>query len=69
MAAEAREDTVLTLEPHLAVFDNLNTLQAEELRHRYAYPDAKTAFAAAAEASPAAAASSQRSSGLRLSVG
>ena len=48
--AQARERTVLTLEPHLTVFDGLKGLQAEELKHRYAYPDAKTAFKAAADA-------------------
>lgn len=48
--AEEREDTVLTLEPHLTVFDGLKSLQAETLTHRYAYPDASAAFRAAADA-------------------
>jgi sugar phosphate isomerase/epimerase len=40
----------LTLEPHLAIFDGLSGLQKEELTRRVAYPDAATAFAAAADA-------------------
>lgn len=38
---------VLTVEPHLTVFDGLAGLQNETLRHREAYPDARTAFRAA----------------------
>jgi len=48
--AQAREETVLTLEPHLTVFDGLKGLQDEELKHRYSYPDAATAFTAASDA-------------------
>ena len=48
--AGMREDTVLTLEPHLRVFDGLKALQAEELTHHYSYPDASAAFRAAADA-------------------
>lgn len=48
--AQAREETVLTMEPHLTVFDGLKGLQDEELKHHYSYPDAVTAFKAACDA-------------------
>ena len=41
---------VLSLEPHLKVFDGLAGLQQEEVKHVYAYPDKREAFAAAADA-------------------
>ena len=44
------KDMILTLEPHLTVFDGLAGLQGEELVHAYTYPDAGTAFDAAVEA-------------------
>ena len=40
-------DVILTVEPHLAVFQGLNNLQAEELKHHETYPDRLTAFHAA----------------------
>ena len=43
-------DIVLSIEPHLTVFDGLKDLQGEELKHKYAYPDSFAAFAAAADA-------------------
>ncbi|MGI6239855.1 MAG: sugar phosphate isomerase/epimerase family protein [Christensenellales bacterium] len=43
-------EMLLTIEPHLTVFDGLNKLQGGTLKHRYAYPDAGAAFAAAADA-------------------
>lgn len=43
-------DIVLSIEPHLAVFPGLEKLQEEKLKHRFAYPDSFTAFAAAADA-------------------
>ena len=43
-------DIVLSLEPHLTVFDGLKGLQGEELKHKYTYPDSNTAFKAAADA-------------------
>lgn len=43
-------DIVLSIEPHLTVFDGLKDLQGEELKHKYAYPDSYAAFAAAADA-------------------
>ena len=41
---------VMTLEPHLTVFDGLRDLQDEALVNRYTYPDSAAAFAAAVEA-------------------
>ena len=41
-------DMILSLEPHLTVFSGLETLQGEELKHVYSYPDSNTAFDAAA---------------------
>lgn len=43
-------DMILSIEPHLTVFSGLETLQGEELRHVYSYPDSDTAFDAAAAA-------------------
>ncbi|MBR0464858.1 MAG: sugar phosphate isomerase/epimerase [Clostridia bacterium] len=43
-------DVVLTIEPHLSVFDGLKNLQSEELTRRYTYPDTRTAFDAAVAA-------------------
>lgn len=43
-------DMILSLEPHLTVFSGLETLQGEELKHRYTYADSDTAFDAAADA-------------------
>lgn len=43
-------DIVLSLEPHLTVFDGLKGLQGDELKHKYTYPDSNTAFKAAADA-------------------
>ena len=44
------EGMVLTVEPHLSVFKGLSDLQGEEVKHKYTYPDSKTAFAAAVDA-------------------
>ena len=41
---------VLTLEPHLTVFQGLSDLQGETLLHKYTYPDNMSAFSAAVEA-------------------
>ena len=41
---------ILSVEPHLTVFDGLKDLQGEEVRHQYVYPDSRAAFAAAADA-------------------
>ena len=43
-------DVILTVEPHLTVFDGLKDLQKEKLTHEYVYPDARTAFDAAVNA-------------------
>ncbi len=40
----------LSIEPHLTVFDGLQTLQTEVLKQKYAYSDANEAFDAAAGA-------------------
>ncbi len=44
------EGMVLTLEPHLKVFDGLSGLQDEELRHHYTFKTSGEAYAAAAQA-------------------
>jgi hypothetical protein len=44
------DETGLTIEPHLKVFAGLNALQGEELHHKYAYSDNRTAFRAAVDA-------------------
>lgn len=43
-------EIILTVEPHLTVFDGLKGLQDEELRHHETYPDSRTAFDAAVNA-------------------
>lgn len=48
--SEKAAGMILTLEPHLQVFNGLSDLQTEAPRHKYTYPDAQTAFAAAADA-------------------
>lgn len=40
-------DTVLTLEPHLTLFDGYAALDSTELKNEYVYPTARHAFAAA----------------------
>ena len=44
------DDMVLSVEPHLKVFSGLSSLQSEELKHRYHYPDKLAAFGAAVSA-------------------
>jgi hypothetical protein len=41
---------ILTLEPHLTVFDGLKGLQDEELTHHYSYATPEAAFDAACDA-------------------
>lgn len=48
--AERADEIILTVEPHLTVFDGLKGLQDEELRHHETYPDSRTAFDAAVNA-------------------
>jgi len=43
-------EMILTLEPHLRVFDGLNGLQDEEVKHKFSYASGRDAFAAAAGA-------------------
>ncbi|MDD6049776.1 MAG: sugar phosphate isomerase/epimerase [Clostridiales bacterium] len=48
--AERDGEIILTVEPHLTVFDGLSALQDEELKHHESYPDSRTAFHAAVAA-------------------
>lgn len=48
--SKKKGDVVLSVEPHLTVFKGLETLQAEDLKQKYTYPDSFAAFAAAAGA-------------------
>ena len=43
-------DTVLTLEPHLSVFEGYAQIDATQLKNKFSYPSQRAAFAAAAEA-------------------
>lgn len=43
------KDTVLTLEPHLTVFDGYANIDDTELKHEFVYPDPKTAFKVAVD--------------------
>lgn len=40
-------DTVLTLEPHLRVFDGYGSIDSTEMKHRFTYPTNEDAFMAA----------------------
>ncbi len=48
--AERQEEIILTVEPHLTVFDGLKDLQDEEVLHHESYPDSRSAFHAAVTA-------------------
>ena len=48
--AERDGEVILSVEPHLAVFEGLKDLQDEELTHHESYPDCRTAFHAAVQA-------------------
>lgn len=48
--AERSGEVILTVEPHLTVFNGLQKLQSEKLTHHEEYPDARTAFHAAVSA-------------------
>lgn len=48
--AERDGEIILTVEPHLTVFEGLQNLQDEELKHHERYPDSRTAFHAAVTA-------------------
>lgn len=50
MIAGLCEDTVLTLEPHLGVFEGYASIDKTLLKNKYAYETPRKAFAAAAEA-------------------
>lgn len=47
---ENREMALLTVEPHLHVFDGLQNLQSEGIKHKYTYKTAEEAFDAAVNA-------------------
>ena len=47
---ERQDEIILTIEPHLTVFEGLKDLQDEALTHHETYPDSVTAFRAAAAA-------------------
>ena len=47
---ERQDEVVLTVEPHLTVFDGLKDLQTEALTSGETYPDRRTAFHCACEA-------------------
>ncbi|MBQ3223997.1 MAG: sugar phosphate isomerase/epimerase [Clostridia bacterium] len=48
--AQRADGMVLSLEPHLTVFDGLKGLQDEEVKHKFVYESSRAAFAAAADA-------------------
>lgn len=50
LLAKLARDTVLTLEPHLAVFDGYSAIDRTQLKNKYAFASPRAAFAAAAEA-------------------
>lgn len=46
----SKGEIILTVEPHLHIFNGLSGLQSEELMYKESYPDSKTAFRAACNA-------------------
>lgn len=50
LMAKRADGMVLSIEPHLTVFDGLSGLQGEEVKHKFVYENSKAAFAAAADA-------------------
>ena len=48
--ASRKDDVILTVEPHLTVFDGLKDLQRETLKHEFVYPTPRAAFDAAVSA-------------------
>ena len=50
MISEITCDTVLTLEPHLRVFDGYSEIDSSGLKNKYTYASAQNAFAAAVNA-------------------
>lgn len=50
MVAGIRGDTVLTLEPHLAVFEGYAAIDRTELKNKYVFDSPRAAFGAAAKA-------------------
>ena len=50
LLARIKDDKVLTLEPHLAVFDAYKSIDNSEMKHKFAYKSANEAFDAAVSA-------------------
>lgn len=50
MVAHIDKDTVLTLEPHLAVFDGYSAIDNTQMKHKFCYDDNHQAFTAAVDA-------------------
>lgn len=50
LVARIEKDTVLTIEPHLAVFDAYKSIDNTEMKHKFHFENNLSAFAAAAEA-------------------
>ncbi|MBO4378791.1 MAG: sugar phosphate isomerase/epimerase [Clostridia bacterium] len=50
LSGERQGEVILTLEPHLTVFEGLEALQKESVTHHEVYPDRRTAFHAACSA-------------------
>lgn len=50
MIGRITKDTVLTMEPHLAVFSGYAAIDNTEMVHKFHYPDNPTAFGAAVDA-------------------
>ncbi len=44
LSDETKEDVILTIEPHLHIFNGLQGLQGEALKNEESFPDSKTAF-------------------------
>ncbi len=50
LLAHSKRDTVLTLEPHLTLFDGYTQIDGSEMKHRFRYANARESFSAAANA-------------------
>ena len=50
LVSRIQKDTVLTIEPHLAVFSAYNSIDTTEMKHRYCYESNQDAFNAAVAA-------------------
>ena len=43
------KDTVMTLEPHLAIFEGYKDIDGSEMKHKFLFEDSKAAFNCAVE--------------------